>query len=147
VRTLVTFESTTFNTKDSREHFINPNNFGDDVAQWLVGRLRNAGLQVDEKIGQEDFGWYLEFQVPEGQHCVIVGFRPDDPAPGGCWIAWLERSRGLVASLLGGRKRGIAGSAVLALHAALQAPEIRNVRWHEQKDFDALREELGTPTP
>ncbi len=147
MRTLTTFESSAFNTTEPREYFINPNCFGDDLAKWLLAALRRAGLKADEEPGQEDFGWYFDFTVPEGEHCVVVGFRPGDPAPQGCWIAWLERSRGFLGSLFGGRQCGIAPSAVAALHAALQAPEIRNLRWHEKHNFDAMREELGSDAP
>jgi len=147
MKTIATFESTAFNTREQKDYFINPGTFGDDVAKWLIGRLRQAGLRTDAEPGQEDFGWYLGFHVPEGEHCVILVFRPEDAVPDGCWIAWLERSRGFLGWLFGGRQRGIAASAVGAVHQALQAPEIRNLRWHEKKHLDALREELGTPEP
>jgi hypothetical protein len=75
-----------------------------------MSRMRAAGLRTEDERGQEDFGWYFEVHVPEGRHCVVIGFREGDPA-------------------------------------ALQGPEIRNARWHEQKDFDALREDLGAHTP
>jgi len=147
VRTLVTFESSAFNTTESKQYFVNPRNYGDDVAKWMIAALQKAGVQTDDEPGQEDFGWYFEFRVPEGQHCAAVGFRPGDPAPQGCWIAWIERSRGLLGSLSGGRQRGIAASAAAAIHATLQSAEIRNIRWHEKKDFDAMREALGAETP
>jgi hypothetical protein len=147
MRTLVTFESSAFNARESKDYFINPGCFGDDLARWLIAALRRAGLATDDEPSQEDFGWYFEFKVPEGEHCIVVGLRPGDPEPQDCWIAWLERSRGFLGSVFGGRQRGIAPSAAAALHAALQAPEIRNVRWHEKKDFDAMREERGADAP
>ena len=36
--------------------------------------------------------------------------------------------------------------AIAALHAALAAPEIRNLRWHEKAEFDAGSEN-GSPHP
>ena len=135
MQTVITFESSAFNTSENKEYFINPGCFGDDLAKWLIAALRNAGLVTDAEPDQEDFGWYFEFNVPEGRHCVVLGFRPEDPEPNGCWIVWLERSRGLLGSLLGGRQRGIAPTAVAALDAALRAPEIRNLQWHNKKDF------------
>jgi hypothetical protein len=135
LQTRVTFESSAFNTTETKEYFINPACFGDDLAKWFIAALRNAGLSTDAEPGQEDFGWYFEFSVPEGRHCVVMGFRPGDTDSDGCWMVWLERSRGLLGSLLGGRQRGIAPSAIAALDRALRVPEIRNVQWHDKKDF------------
>jgi hypothetical protein len=62
------------------------------------------------------------------------------------WLAWVERNRGLLGSLLGGRNRGIASPAVLAIHDALSAPEIVELRWHVRADFDGGHEQ-GVPEP
>jgi hypothetical protein len=148
MRTVVTFESDAFNTSESKEYFINPSSFGDDVAQWLMARLRSASVEVDEEPGQEDFGWYFNFTLPEGRHCCVLGYRPAGEGEPGLWIAWLERSRGLLGSLIGGRKRGISPAAVALVHQALSgAPEITRVTWHERADFDGGREELGAEQP
>jgi hypothetical protein len=101
MRTVVTFESDAFNTSESKEYFINPGCFGNDVAQWLMARLRSAGVETDEEPGQEDFGWYFNFTVPEGRHCCVLGYGPAGEGESGVWIAWLERSRGLLRSLSG----------------------------------------------
>lgn len=148
MRTLVTFESGAFNTSEPKEYFMNPGCFGDDVARWLMARLRRAGLETDEEPGQEDFGWYFDFTVPEGRHCCVLGYRPEGEGESGVWVAWLERSRGLLGSLLGRRSRGIAASAVAAIHGALSdAVEIRGIRWHERVDFDRGHEEHGARAP
>jgi len=148
MRTVLTFESSAFNTSEPRPYFINPECYGDDVARWLGERLRAAGARADEAPGQEDFGWYFEYDVPEGRHGVVLGYRPPDGDALGTWIGWVERSRGLVGSLLGRRRHGIAPAALDALHRALTgAAEIRNVRWHHRADFDAGREAAGQPSP
>ena len=148
MRSVVTFESGAFNVTEARDYFINPACFGDDVAKWLIGRLRQAGFETDEEPGQEDFEWYFEFRVAEGEHCCVIGYRPGDGADPGVWIAWLERSRGLLGSLFMGRNRGIADGAIGAIHKALSGPsEISNLRWHTKDDFDRGREELGSAVP
>lgn len=147
MRTVATFRSRAFNTSEEKDDFINPGNFGDDLAKWLMGRLREASIETDDEPGQEDFGWYFEFTVPEGRHCCVLGHRPGEDEAVGEWVAWLERSRGLLASLLGGRNRGIAPAAVAAIHAALSGREVEGIRWHEKADFDAGREEQGSGTP
>jgi hypothetical protein len=144
IRTIVTFESTAFNIVEPRDYFINPRCFGDDVAKWLIGELRKQGEETDEKPGQEDFGWYLNFEVTGTGHCFVIGYRPTRETEAGTWIGGLERRRGLIGSVLGGRKRGIQPSAAEAIHRILSSsPLIRDVRWHFQRDFDDGYEERG----
>jgi len=143
VRTLVTFRSNKFNTSISKPNYINPECFGDDLAEWLVRELISARIAADSKLGQEDFGWYLGFTCGPNKYDFIVGFNPD-----GYWMGWLERQRGPIASLFGLRKRGIQPNAAHAIHSVLTSAEgVSEVRWHFQKDFDALGRDLGTLTP
>ena len=147
IRTVVTFASAAFNTTEPKNYFINDCCFGDDVAVWLIQELRKDGMETDEKPGQEDFGWYLNFEAGGIGHTFVIGRRPDDEREG-AWIGWLERRRGFIGSILGGRKRGIQASAAEAIHQVLsRSPVIREVRWHFQRDFDAGREERGASSP
>ncbi len=136
MRTLATFETDLFNTSETREYFINPECYGDDACRWLMERLRAMGVVADGEPAQEDFGWYFGFAMPEGRHCCVVVFRPGADAEAGVWLAFVERDRSLLGSLLGGRRRGVTNGAVAALHAALSAPEIRNLLWHERAEFE-----------
>jgi len=154
MRTVVTFESDGFNVTEPRDYFVNPGCYGDDVAKWLIARLRARAIRADTEPGQEDFGRYVLFDVPEGRHCCVLAYRPGDDAEPGTWTAIVERHHGLIGSLLGRRHRGVAASATAAIHAALTAPvagaeakEIRNVRWHVKEDFDDGREEHGSREP
>jgi len=138
VRTLVTFRSKKFNTSTSKPTYINPSCFGDDLAAWLVRELSSIGVSADSKIGQEDFGWYLGFQRGSRKYHFVVGYNPD-----GYWMGWLERRRGLIASLFGARRRGIEPDAASAIHRVLaSAEDVLEVRWHFRKGFDDLREDL-----
>jgi hypothetical protein len=47
IRTVVTFESSLFNTSDPKDYFINPCCFGDDVAVWLAQQLRAKGYEKE----------------------------------------------------------------------------------------------------
>jgi hypothetical protein len=138
IRTVVTFESTAFNMTEPKDYFINPCCFGDDVAEWVIRELRKQGMGTDEKPGQEDFGWYLNFEAAGIGHTFVIGHRPHGESEAGTWIGWLERKRGLIGSILGGRRRGIQASAAQAIHQILTAsPVVRDVRWHFQRDFDS----------
>jgi hypothetical protein len=147
-RTVVTFESAAFNMTQPKNYFINPCCFGDDVAEWLAIELRKQGMKTDAKPGQEDSGWYLNFEVADISHTFMIGHRPTGENEGGTWIGWLERRRGLLGSLLGGRKRGIQASAAEVIHRILSGSStIRDVRWHFSHDFDMGHEERGASSP
>src|SRR5262245_9384590 len=122
------FKSSAFNTSDVREYFINDCCFGDDLAKWLIARLRAAGLDTDDEPGQEDFGWYFNFHVAAGPHCCVVAYHEDEPE--GTWHVTLERQLGLIRSVFGGRGHGIDAQAIDAIRNALEsAPEIRELQW------------------
>ncbi|MGI8604854.1 MAG: hypothetical protein ACR2OZ_17935 [Verrucomicrobiales bacterium] len=147
-RLLVTFESDAFNASESKDYFINECCFGDDVARWLIAKLRARGVQTGDQPGQEDFGWYLTFVSGGRAHRFVIGCRPGDEAGPDLWIGWLERDKGTFGRLFGGHNRGIGPSATNAIHQILKASaEVRNVRWHRRHEFDANREELGTDDP
>jgi hypothetical protein len=139
----VTFRSAKFNTRQSRPNYINPQNYGDDLAEWLKEKLSARSAVVDQKIGQEDFGWWLSFRFNRRVYNLVVGYNAS-----GYWMAWLERKRGLIGSLLGLRQKGISGDVANLIHAVLVSSEIiSDVRWHEDKGFDVHREEHGKLTP
>jgi hypothetical protein len=147
IRTVVTFESTAFNMAEPKEYFIDPCCFGDDVGKWVINELRQQGVKTDEKPAQEDFGWYLNFEVAGCGHCFVIGHRPTGESEAGTWIGWLERSRGFIGSVLGGRKRKIEPLAVEAIHKTLSSsPLVRDVRWHFRRDFDKGNE-YGAASP
>jgi hypothetical protein len=113
---------------------------------------RNAFFQklrsVCEKPDQEDFGWYLDFEITGIDHTFVIGHRPTGETEVGTWIGWLERSRGFIGSILGGRNRGIQPSAAHVIHKILSnSPLIRDVHWHFQRDFDKGYEERGASSP
>jgi hypothetical protein len=144
IRTIVTFNSTAFNMAKPKDYFINPCCFGDDVAKWVINELRKQGVKADEQPGQEDFGWYLNFEIAGQAYTFVIGHRPTGESEAGIWIGWLERNPGFIGSLFGGRKRGIQPFAIDTIHRILSSSAlIRDVRWHLRGDFDQADEELG----
>lgn len=132
MKTEVCFHSTSFNCTEPKDYFINDCCFGDDVARWLMAKLRAQGIQTADEPGQEDFGWYFTFTTGGAEHCFIIGFQPNDPATGDRWLGSLDRPTGFLASLFGGRKRGILPEAVQAIDTALRSsPDIRHIIWQE----------------
>lgn len=142
LRTHATFRSSAFNTTEPEDCFINPDNYGDDLARWMIRELRSRGVEVGEEL-QEDHGWYFTFRSGGVEYDFVVGSRDQDE-----WLGWIERRVGFVASLLGGRARGIEVEAALEIDAVLSSSElIRDVRWHLEEDFMAGREGLGRTKP
>jgi hypothetical protein len=140
------FQSAAFNTSQRRDYFINPYCFGDDLARWLIERLRSRGVQSESEPDQEDFGWYFTFRVGATHYDLVIGFRAKHEEQLGDWMCTLERKAGLVRSLFGARKRGIRPDALEALHAVLStAPEILNLRWFTDVDYE--KEQNGKMTP
>jgi hypothetical protein len=132
MQTEVRFRSTAFNCTEPRDYFINDCCFGDDICHWLIRELRARGYQTADQPGQEDFGWYFTFRVAGAEHCFVVGFQPNNPSAGDRWLGSIERQSGFLASLFGGRKRGILPEAIQAIDAVLKSsPDIRDVAWHE----------------
>lgn len=135
-KAVVVFRSREFNSTEQRPYFVNEGCFGDDVARWLMGRLRAIDIDVDPESGQEDFGWYFNFVIDATPHCFVVGSRPVDGEEVE-WVGWLERKRGFVGSILGLRSKGILSAAALAVHAALRSgPKVADIRWHAKERFD-----------
>jgi hypothetical protein len=145
LRTVVVFWSEAFNTCEPRPYFINECCFGDDLARWLIARMRANGVETDDEPGQEDFGWYFGYRTADGAYLFVLGHRPDEAVFN--WIGWVERDCGFFAGLFG-RARRIAQSGLDALHAALDgAAELRDVAWHRRSDFDRGDETQGAERP
>ena len=99
----VIFSTDRFNLSVPREYFINDCCFGDDVAQWLVERLRGCGVSASEP-GQEDWGWYFDARHGDWSYFVGVGGNADEePARSnrGEWRLIVEKHRTLWEKLTG----------------------------------------------
>ena len=147
-RTTVVFRTTAFNTTTQKPYFLNPGCFGDDVSRWMIAALRQRGVKTAEEPGQEDFGWYMLFEVDGQEHCFVLGYRPGDTEHEGDCIGTLERSRGLVGSLLGRRQIGVNPKAVQLVHELVSGlPDVSDICWHHEKKFKAGIEDEGATTP
>jgi hypothetical protein len=153
VTTVVTFQSDLFNKTESRDYFINPDCFGDDVCLFLVTSLRAAGVDCDDPA-QEDWGWYFRFHTGDVAHKFACSLRRDWPSPNSnegqsdqAWIGFLEPEQGRLA-LFGIGKKAVQIEAVRKIHTALtSASGITAVLWHKASDFDKGNEDLGLSCP
>jgi hypothetical protein len=145
VRRNVIFRSTAFNTTEPKDYFINDCCFGDDLARWLIEQLNARGVPAGPEPAQEDFGWYLRYQVNQIDYDFVITFREGEGALSD-WIGTIERRVGFWASILGGRKHGIQLDAADAIHTALtSSPLVTNVLWYT--DEDCRTEQNGQESP
>lgn len=144
-RTYVTFEATGFNTTEDKEEFINPGNFGKDVAEWLISELKGKVPNIDPEIGQEDSGWYFTFTGNSGKtYDFLVGRRGDED-----WLGCFECSLGFFKSILGLRKISkVDREDLVVFHKILKCSNhISNIKWHYEKDFMKGNEDAYSDTP
>ena len=147
-RTVVTFESSDFNVSESKDYYINPDCFGDGLARWLLAELKQKGISTDNEPDQEDFGWFFNFKLLNTEYCLIVGHidvRNDNNAK---WFLALERNCGSLASMFGGRKRGLNKVSAEIIHSVLSDSSLINkIRWHYRNNFHRGIHDLGESKP
>lgn len=144
-RNHVTFEATGFNTTEEMEEFINPCNYGKDVAEWLISELKGKVPYIDPEIRQEDHGWYFTFTGKSGKaYDFIVGQYGDEG-----WLGHFERSLGFVKSILGFRKKSkiLKDDLIVFDKIFKESKCISNIKWHYRKDFMKGNEDAYSDTP
>jgi hypothetical protein len=141
-RTIAEFRTKAFNTTVTKPYFINPGSFGDDFLQQVILALRALGVGVAQAPEQEDFGWFITFQVEGHEYCFVVGWQPGDDADDGKWIGEVERSRGLLGSRLGRRKSEISPKATSLIHEVLsQLSDVHDLTWYRRAGSGAQERE------
>jgi hypothetical protein len=145
LRTEVRFQSSTFNTSEPKDYYINDCCYGDDLCIRLIQELRSLGYLTDETPEQEDFGWGFHYFACSVEHRFLVGYQPGESSYTGKWIGWIERQAGLLGSIFGRRKRGVLPEAATAIHSALShINSIHDIHWHYPNSSD---ENDGTDRP
>ncbi len=98
------FETDIFNLSEEQGHFINPDCFGEDFANWLKPLLENDGVLVDD-IYQEDWGWELSCKLDDREYYLGVGGLPEEDGSNvGEWRVMFTKRRSLVELLIGKSK-------------------------------------------
>lgn len=127
---------------------MNPDNFGDDLASWLLNELQRRDIHTEAKPSEGNFGWHLDFQLNKVQYSFVLGWREGDETEPSVWIGWFERHCGLLSANFGGLRKNIAPDAVVAIHEVLsQTDKVHDVRWHFRQDFDSNNEENWAQQP
>jgi hypothetical protein len=148
IRTCATFKSDAFNTTTPKPSFVHSENFGDDLASWFMAKLRDRQAAVDENDpSQEDHGWYLTFKLNDLLYDIVVTYVPGNGAAPR-WLACIERSVGLLGSMIGKRHRSVTTEVVQLINEVLvESQECRDVRWLFFDDVRRGNLENGSASP
>ena len=148
MRNHVTFKCTKFNLTVQHENFINENNFGEDLANWLFSELAKLNAVKVGELGQEDWGWYLPLEYSELSFYLNLGEYPSDETD---WLLWVESPRvGLFKKL---KKVNYIQETNLVSNIVnkilLTEKSISESRWHLEKNFKVGNESEyeQSPTP
>ena len=134
-QSVVTFHTTAFNITARKPYFINDCCFGDDLARWMIAELRKQNVQAFDEPAQEDFGWYLTFELANTKYFFLISYRPDDISKGSTWIGFIERKLSPLKALLRSPKQAIPLEASQVIDRALSnCTQIRDIRWHYHQD-------------
>lgn len=129
MQTQVEFRSTKFPPYEGEQEQINPGLWGKRLAEYLVQKLSEKGIQTQEII-PEDWGWYIPIQNEGFRLAVCCGHQNGEDDQ---FLCFTEPSTPVVKKLF----RTIDATTQLnrltdALRQILSAdPEIREVVWTE----------------
>jgi hypothetical protein len=123
------FRTSRFNLSRVQPHFINPCCFGEDLADWLRGKLFERSVGASEPY-QEDWGWELRAEFEKNSYYVGVGGNSDDGATDlGQWRIMVERRRSIWDRITGKGKIGKDDRMLKLIRDILES----------QTDFEGLR--------
>ena len=144
---IFSFKSIEFNTTESKDYFINENNFGDDVILWLSKELStNLNLNIGNPT-QEDFGWCVSFGFEKSKYILVVGSRINEKREIE-WLGWLERKRSIFEFLKQGNTNMNEKRILVLIDEILKSSKKANdIRWYAKEEFDKGREENYIKSP
>lgn len=127
MKTQVEFRSTKFPPYDGEEDEINPGLWGRRLAEYLVERLSERGIETANPIA-EDWGWYVALPHKGHRLAVCCGHQDGDDDE---FLVFTEPSSPIVRRLF---KRIDATAALAQLTEALGEiltadPDIHDVTW------------------
>jgi hypothetical protein len=81
MKTYVTFVADRFNQKERLPTFINDDNFGEVLAQWIIAKLSQAvDVLADPDPLQEDWGWLVHVSVDQvSGHIGLGAYQVETP--------------------------------------------------------------------
>ena len=127
MKTQVEFRSNKFPPYEGEEEQINPGLWGKRLAEYLVQKLSEKGIQTEEPIA-EDWGWYVPIANEAFRFAICCGHQDGDEDE---FLCFTDPATPIVKKLF---KKIDATNELTRLTQALQEilssdPEIRDVVW------------------
>ena len=129
MKTLVEFRSSKFPPYEGEEEQINPGLWGKRLAEYLVQKLTERGIETEEMVA-EDWGWYVPVRNEGLRLALCCGHQYGDDD---VFICFTEPKTPVVTKLF---KKIDATPQLTRLTEALQQvlaadSEIREIEWSE----------------
>ena len=129
MKTQVEFRSSKFPPNAGEEEQINPGLWGKRLAEYLVGKLAEQGIESDEILA-EDWGWYIPMRNEGFRLALCCGHQGGDDDE---FLCFTVPSTPVVRKLF---RKIDATPQLTRLTAALQQilasdPAIRDIEWKE----------------
>jgi hypothetical protein len=129
MKTQVEFRSAKFPPYEGEEDQINPGLWGKRLAEYLVQKLSERGINAEEIIA-EDWGWYIPIQNKGFKLAICCGHQNGDDDQ---FLCFTDPSTPIVRKFF---KKIDATTQLTRLTEAMQQilasdPEIRDVVWTE----------------
>jgi len=89
----VAFWTNLFESKIVQPHFINDRCFGEDLAKWLIDKLRTDEFSLGES-SQEDWGWEIEAEKDGEVFFVQLGIMDESIGEENAeWLISIEKPK------------------------------------------------------
>ena len=129
MKTVVTFRSAKFPPYEGEEEQINPGLWGKRLAEYLVARLAEQGIETEPLVA-EDWGWYVPLKNEGFRLALCCGHQDGDDDE---FLCFTEPSRPVVKKFF---KQIDATPQLTRVTTVLQQilardPDIREVVWSE----------------
>jgi hypothetical protein len=160
MKTYATFVADKFNQKERLPNFINDDNFGEDLAQWIIAKLSLADdISVDPDPLQEDWGWLVNVSVGQvSGHIGLGAYQVETPeGVKDGWMCFLKMPKNRKPSLLlnkaesdeyNSRIQEVSEKILQGFNTILSnSPSISQIRWHNEADFLTGNEDDWTASP
>lgn len=127
MKTQVEFRSSKFPPYEDEEEQINPGLWGKRLAEYLVEKLADQGIETDQIVA-EDWGWYIPVRTPEFRLALCCGHQSGEDDQ---FLCFTDPATPVVKKFF---KKIDATPQLTRLTAALQQilasdPDIKEVVW------------------